>query len=298
MTMVATNQTQTQIQAQTKTIHNCSMNRTNIANPVTNGNGTDHANNGLITKIWGGPGWTFCHSVTFGYPLHPTEDDKTNFKNFFALLGQILPCKYCRESYKNFITNGETAMTDEAFLNRSTLTKWFYDIHERVNAKLEIDYGVTYDDLVNKYESFRAKCGKVDKQKKGCVAPLDYKAFSFKKLYYTDAPIVHIKMIEPFVRLAQARKIDSLHFSFLNLARALDGNFAALKEQRSWPARNKYCQKCIKYMRENAICSIEQEGKWEGTPTIPELKLLLFLCSNLNRSEIYAAIKTIAEIDF
>jgi len=39
-------------------------------------------------------------------------------------------------------------------------------------------------------------------------------------------------------------------------------------------------------MRENAIPSIELNGIWSGTPTIDELKLLIFMSSNLNKTEL------------
>ena len=245
---------------------------------------SDYKNNGLITKIWGGPGWIFNHSVTFGYPLEPTEEQKIKYKNYFISLGDVLPCRYCRESYKKFITNGDTALTDEVLKNRETLTKWFYRVHEAVNAKLEINYGVTYDDLVEKYESFRAKCGKPNKTDKGCIAPLDYKAFSFKKLYNIDAPYVSIEIVKPFVNIARIRGLNNVYFVFLELVDKLNGDLSKLKKQECWQDRNKYCQYQIRYMRENAIDSVENEGIWEGTPTIDELKLLMFLSSNLNKS--------------
>ncbi len=247
---------------------------------------SDYKNNGLITKIWGDPAWTFGHSVTFGYPLEPTDEQKLKYKNYFTSLGDVLPCKYCRESYQKFITEGDTALNDDALRNRESLTRWFYRIHETVNRKLEVDYGVTYEDVVNKYESFRAKCGKPSKTSKGCVAPLDYKAFSFKKLYHKDAPIIPLSTALYFVEIANQRGLDDRYFQFLDLAIILDGDFTKLKQQPCWDARNEYCQLIIRSMRENAVPSIEEEGEWAGTPTIPELILILFLSSNLNRAEI------------
>lgn len=246
----------------------------------------DYKNNGLITKIWGSAGWTFNHSVTFGYPLEPTPEQKMQYKNYFVSLGDVLPCKYCRDSYKKFITIGKTALTDRSLENRESLTRWFYDVHEAVNAKLEIDYGITYEEIIEKYESFRAKCGKPTKTAKGCVAPLDYKAFSFKKLYYLDAPIVSLEEVTPFIALAKLRGVEDKYFSFVKLAQQFNGDFEKLKAHSTWPERNKICQYIIKSMRENAIPSIEpDESEWAGTPTVPELQLLMFLSSNLNRTE-------------
>ena len=250
----------------------------------------DHAdfkNNGLITKIWGGPGWTFGHSVTFGYPVEPTEEHKIKYRNYFIALGDVLPCRYCCESYKRIISTGETALTDEVLANRANLTKWFWRVHNATNDKLEMDYGITYEDLVDRYESFRAKCGQ--SVSKGCVAPLDYKAFSFKRLYSKDAPIVELSRVEPFVKLAEIRGLTPMYFEFIDLARSVGGDFNKLKEHKVWVERNKFCQKQIIYMRENAVPSVEPVGKFVGTPTVDELKLLMFLSSNLNKTELAEA---------
>ena len=83
---------------------------------------TDYKNNGLITKIWGQVGWIFNHSVTFGYPIQPTEEQKQQYKQYFISLGHVLPCRYCRESYHNFITSGPTALTDDVLESRESLT--------------------------------------------------------------------------------------------------------------------------------------------------------------------------------
>jgi hypothetical protein len=130
---------------------------------------------------------------------------------------------------------------------------------------------------------------------KGCVSPLDYKAFSFKKLYQLDCPIVSYEKIQPFVRLAQLRNLDAGVFTFIELADVLEGDFGKLKKLDCWEYRNKFCQQLIKMMREEGIPSIETNGQWQGTPTVPELILLLFLCSNLNKDEINKCLDTIIE---
>ena len=67
-----------------------------------------NAHNGLITKIWGANMWVSMHSVTFGYPLtEPTQEQKNNYHTFFRTIGFVLPCKYCRESYQEFINEGQ-----------------------------------------------------------------------------------------------------------------------------------------------------------------------------------------------
>jgi hypothetical protein len=252
---------------------------------------TENKNNGLITKIWGGPGWTFGHAVTFGYPLEPTPEQKADYKQYFMLYSKILPCKYCRESYDKFISEGDTKLTNEVMKNRYTITKWFYDIHEAVNKKLGVDYGVTYEDVVRRFESFRARCGPTKEPIKGCTTPLDYKAFSYKKLYQVDCPIFALELSNPFILLAKIRKIDKNLFGFYKIISGVNGDFSQIKNSKDWEDRNYYCRKQIIYMREAGIPSIETNGEWADTPTIDELKLLIHLSSNLNKKELSACIR-------
>lgn len=253
----------------------------------------DNRNNGLITKIWGGPGWIFLHSITFGYPINPTPNQKNMYRDFFINLGNVLPCRFCRESYIKFITEGDTALTDNVLENRENLTKWLYNVHNAVNNKLEINYAVSYEDVVDKYESFRARCDMNDPIIRGCITPLDYKAFSYKKLNQIDCPVVEYNDAKYFIQLAKLRKIDKKYFAYLPLVEYTNGDIMQLKNMESWIFRNKFCQKQIKFMRESGIPSIETNGKWKNTPTIEELKLFLFLSSNLNKSEILQIINQI-----
>src|SRR5579872_2512487 len=87
---------------------------------------TDNRNNGLITKIWGSSTWTSNHAITFGYPIEPNEQQKKDYHDYFVLLGKVLPCKYCRDSYNTFITSGDSKLTNADLESRETLTKWFY----------------------------------------------------------------------------------------------------------------------------------------------------------------------------
>lgn len=247
---------------------------------------TENKNNGLITKIWGKPGWIFTHAITFGYPDNPSETQKRQYKNFFISLGNVLPCKFCRESYQKFITTGNTELTDKVLENRASLTLWYYNVHQKVNDKLEIDYMTTYEDVINQYESFRARCDMKDPDIKGCTTPLDYKAFSYRKLRQIECPIIAFYDALFFYKLAIKRNLPKENFIFFKLIIKMQGNISKLKYHKIWLIRNKLCKKQIRFMRENAKESIEKDGKWINLPTIEELKLILLLCSNLNRSEI------------
>lgn len=240
----------------------------------------------MITKIWGPGCWTFEHCVTFGYPSDPTEEDKKNFKNHFENLGNVLPCKYCRESYKQFINESDTKLTMDVLKDRDTLTKWLYDIHNKVNKKLGVDYGVTYNDIVRRYEAYRATCNAVNTKAKGCIKPL--RGDSYKVADYKECHILPLKTVRRFLNYSRKRGLSTYDYIFLAKYEKDD----RLKTQicdincPDWVKRNKECQEIIKFMRINNIPSLEIDGEYKGFPTIPELMLIMRLCSNMNNEEL------------
>ena len=133
----------------------------------------DYINNGIMTKIWGPPGWLFLHCVTQGYPnvidttneAHVIRREQT--KIFFESLAEVLPCKYCRQSYKKYL---EEIPIDDHLSTRVELCKWLYDIHNKVNEKLGIQEVPDFEKVYERYEMFRSKCGDA---KLGCVKSKD-----------------------------------------------------------------------------------------------------------------------------
>ena len=119
---------------------------------------------------WGPGGWNFLHTMTFNYPLEPTEYDKERYSKFFNITGEMLPCKYCRNSYKKYIKY----VPIEPFLeDREGVSYWLYRIHQLVNDKV-FKKNVSFKQVVKEYEKIRAKCGKlnrnndIDKKFKTC----------------------------------------------------------------------------------------------------------------------------------
>lgn len=92
--------------------------------------------------------------------------------------------------------------------------------------------------------------------------------------------------------MALERELDPDYFVFINFAKEYEGDIEKMKQRKTWSARNMFCQQQIKYMREAAIPSIETDGRWKGFPTIDELKLILFMCSNLCRTDVKKCLDT------
>ena len=131
---------------------------------------------GMQTRVWGPAGWLFLHSIAQNYPWEPNTHQKEEYKQFFKLVGSVLPCRYCRESYQKFLTEPGTLLDNSVMKSRKTLVLWLYRIHNKVNKKLGIKNTPTLKEVWEKYESFRSKCTKSpeipEKVKKGCTDPM------------------------------------------------------------------------------------------------------------------------------
>jgi hypothetical protein len=130
----------------------------------------DYSKNGMQTRVWGPAGWIFLHCIAQNYPQEPTSEQQEHYRSFFRLVGNVLPCKYCRDSYQQFINEPGTRLDDSVMKNRQTFTKWLYDIHNKINKKLGINDPITFRQVTEKYESFRSRCTKTTvKVVKGCT---------------------------------------------------------------------------------------------------------------------------------
>ena len=129
-----------------------------------------------MVSMWGPPGWKYLHSVAHGYPVSPSDYDllhgnpagstESAYKMFFSLVGKTLPCRLCRGSYVQFVRENPVRTG-----SREELTRWLWEIHNKVNDKLGRAYKYSdFDSTTNYYESFRAKCS--NSKSKGCTEPL------------------------------------------------------------------------------------------------------------------------------
>lgn len=143
---------------------------------------------GFLTSVWGPMMWSYLHTMSFNYPVHPTADDKKHYRDFIISLQYVLPCKYCRMNLaNNFKKNPIKACHME---NRDAFSRYIYDLHETVNKMLKKKVHLTYCEVRDRYENFRARCTqetptifsfkqisdvnatKKTEKEKGCTVPL------------------------------------------------------------------------------------------------------------------------------
>jgi hypothetical protein len=138
---------------------------------------------GYLVSIWGPPLWHYLHTMSFNYPIHPTEEDKKHYKEFITNLQFVLPCKFCRINLKTNFKQMPLKMSD--MKNRETFSRYVYNLHELVNKMLNKKSGLSYCDVRERYEHFRSRCteekGNIfkfkklqtkKKKEKGCTEPL------------------------------------------------------------------------------------------------------------------------------
>ena len=142
------------------------------------------SSDGMMTSVWGPSMWHIMHSISFNYSVNPTKKEKMIYMNFYKSIGDVLPCRYCRE---NFVKNlKKVPLTMDVMKSRDSLSKWVYQLHEAVNMMLGKDSGLSYEEVRTRYEMFRSRCltpleekklqkklkTKKRKKERGCVKPL------------------------------------------------------------------------------------------------------------------------------
>jgi hypothetical protein len=115
-----------------------------------------NAGDGMITSVWGPPLWHYLHTMSFNYPVNPTLEEKKHYMNFILNLRYVLPCKYCRMNLKTNFKQLPLKMCD--MKNRETFSRYVYNLHELVNKMLHKNSNLTYCDVRERYEHFRARC--------------------------------------------------------------------------------------------------------------------------------------------
>ena len=142
-----------------------------------------NSGDGMLTTVWGPSMWHYLHTMSFNYPVDPTPEQKQHYRDFVLSLQHVLPCKYCRQN----LTNNFKVMplTMQQMKNRESFSRYIYNLHELVNKMLGKKSNLTYCDVRERYEHFRARCTadqpkayslsqtrKLKPKEKGCTEPL------------------------------------------------------------------------------------------------------------------------------
>ncbi len=78
----------------------------------------------MDTRYWGPSGWRLLHLIA------QSGRGGATLPAFFKTLAYVLPCKYCRQSFSEYIMADPVPATAGAF------PRWLWRVHNKVNAKL------------------------------------------------------------------------------------------------------------------------------------------------------------------
>jgi hypothetical protein len=99
-----------------------------------------YGNSGADTHSWGPAAWKFLFTSIMGrYPIKINTNNsehiiiKNSFKNMFTGLQIVMPCIYCRDSFKKFLLD---LPIEPYLIGRIELMYWLYLMKDKVNNKL------------------------------------------------------------------------------------------------------------------------------------------------------------------
>ena len=99
-------------------------------------------------NIWGPHFWITLHTITFDYPINPTQSEKTHYANFINSIQYVLPCKICRKNFSRKLKENPI----KNYLNtRKDFVYWMIDSHNKVNSETGKRY-YSYDEVIKLYE--------------------------------------------------------------------------------------------------------------------------------------------------
>jgi len=141
-----------------------------------------NSSDGMLTYVWGPSMWHTLHTISFNYPVNPDKETRKRYFEFYSSLKHVLPCRYCRINLVNNMK--KVPLNMRTMKNRDTLSRWVYRLHEEINTMLGKKSGLSYEDVRERYEMFRARCiddtegkkkkkiMKTRKRESGCTNPL------------------------------------------------------------------------------------------------------------------------------
>ena len=90
----------------------------------------------MNTSLWGPPLWRILHTLSFSPDAMNHAVDVSEFIKTFRY---ILPCIFCRNSFRTFVTDLESKYEETLAdtVSSGHLSRWLYKMHGLVNAKLD-----------------------------------------------------------------------------------------------------------------------------------------------------------------
>jgi len=244
--------------------------------------------NNMNSDKWGSYGWKFLHTVSFGYPDNPTDEDKKNYKSFFEILRYTLPCTGCRESYAKHITI--LPLTDQVMANSHNLSLWLYNIHNLVNKSKEVSFNLSYEEVKEYYNSMKIKCNEPaipSAKSVVCKKSQSLQLSQNNPININEYHIIPYDIAIKFSRYAIIRGYKD----FNNIIEKYK-NYSELKNTILWKKRNAYIKDILS---SNNFPLLETEEPYTNLPTQSELLLISLLHSRICVSKLKEILELLTE---
>lgn len=152
-------------------------------------------------RIWGPPLWRIMTDVAYKADRVQNERVVPYAVTFFKSLAFLLPCKYCRQSYRQYITNLDVSQ----YASRRNLVKWVWDLKEKVNDKLKKsqDYRLPYPVYLRRVNSVTHSASPDDVFDFLSVLGLNYKPSEGLKQKYMLMMISVLPLVLPYPRFSE-----------------------------------------------------------------------------------------------
>lgn len=85
-----------------------------------------------MTLQWGKFIWTTIHVVALGFPEVVTDVARKQYRDFYANIGNVLPCSKCRV---NYVKHFKDLPIDLFLFDRHSLFSWTVQLHNIVNVE-------------------------------------------------------------------------------------------------------------------------------------------------------------------
>ena len=128
-------------------------------------------------NIWGPHLWFSLHSISFNYPLKPTENDRNDYRNFFNNLKEVIPCSVCKKNYIRHLTEHPI---NNYLNNRKSIVYWVIDMHNMVNVEIGKKI-YSYDKVIKKYEDVYKKKIILEDNDENINQIINYNLINYKK---------------------------------------------------------------------------------------------------------------------
>lgn len=95
--------------------------------------GTNENARGLKPELWGPPVWQAFHYTAAGFPSHPSQSERENYRQYFSKFPFVLPCEECKHHAIALMARMPPVVD-----SRDRMFEWTVKFHNAVSERIGI----------------------------------------------------------------------------------------------------------------------------------------------------------------